>query len=459
MVQERGLEDRSDMQTFKLKKGLELPVQGAPDQTIQPGPEFSTVGVLGSDYLGLKPRMLVQEGDEVQRGTPLFCHKDVPDAMMVAPLTGKVVAINRGARRVLQSVVIEVSDSNDAGVDFSATGDAESAEGITAKLCASGLWTAFRTRPYSKMPQPGTKPSAIFVTAMDSEPLAGDAAVIIKDAGEAFAEGLKAVAKLTDGKTYLCQKDGDTLPGADVAGVEPAAFSGPHPAGLAGTHIHFLEPLAGEKLVWTIGYQDIIAIGRLMQTGHLDPNVVIALSGPGARQPRLIRTVMGASTDDLTSDEVNIEGTARIISGSILSGKLADGPTAFLGRFARQVSIIREDPDQIPMGWIRPMPSKYAVQPVLGSAFAKKLFAFTSNLNGGRRAMVPTGTFEELMPQDYLPTQLLRALLVMDTDTAQALGALELDEEDLGLVGFACPAKYEYGLALRDCLTKIEKEG
>ncbi len=459
MVQERGLEDRSDMQTFKLKKGLELPVQGAPDQTIQPGPEFSTVGVLGSDYLGLKPRMLVQEGDEVQRGTPLFCHKDVPDAMMVAPLTGKVVAINRGARRVLQSVVIEVSDANDAGVDFSATGDAESAEGITAKLCASGLWTAFRTRPYSKMPQPGTKPSAIFVTAMDSEPLAGDAAVIIKDAGEAFAEGLKAVAKLTDGKTYLCQKDGDTLPGADVAGVEPAAFSGPHPAGLAGTHIHFLEPLAGEKLVWTIGYQDIIAIGRLMQTGHLDPNVVVALSGPGARQPRLIRTVMGASTDDLTSDEVNIEGTARIISGSILSGKLADGPTAFLGRFARQVSIIREDPDQIPMGWIRPMPSKYAVQPVLGSAFAKKLFAFTSNLNGGRRAMVPTGTFEELMPQDYLPTQLLRALLVMDTDTAQALGALELDEEDLGLVGFACPAKYEYGLALRDCLTKIEKEG
>ncbi len=453
------MEDRSDMQTFKLKKGLELPVQGAPDQTIQPGPEFSTVGVLGSDYLGLKPRMLVQEGDEVQRGTPLFCHKDVPDAMMVAPLTGKVVAINRGARRVLQSVVIEVSDANDTGVDFSATGDAESAEGITAKLCASGLWTAFRTRPYSKMPQPGTKPSAIFVTAMDSEPLAGDAAVIIKDAGEAFAEGLKAVAKLTDGKTYLCQRDGDTLPGAEVAGVEPAAFSGPHPAGLAGTHIHFLEPLAGEKLVWTIGYQDIIAIGRLMQTGHLDPNVVVALSGPGARQPRLIRTVMGASTDDLTSDEVNIEGTARIISGSILSGKLADGPTAFLGRFARQVSIIREDPDQIPMGWIRPMPSKYAVQPVLGSAFAKKLFAFTSNLNGGRRAMVPTGTFEELMPQDYLPTQLLRALLVMDTDTAQALGALELDEEDLGLVGFACPAKYEYGLALRDCLTKIEKEG
>ena len=447
------------MQTFKLKKGLELPVQGAPDQTIQPGPEFKTVGVLGGDYLGLKPRMLVQEGDAVQRGTPLFCHKDAPDAMMVAPLTGKVVAINRGARRVLQSVVIEVSDANDAGIDFSGTGDAETAEGVTAKLCAAGLWTSFRTRPYSKMPEPGSKPTAIFVTAMDSDPLAGDAALVIADAGEAFAAGLAAVSNLTDGKTYLCQQEGASIPGSDLPGIEAAAFSGPHPSGLAGTHIHFLEPLGGDKQVWTIGYQDVIAIGRLMQTGHLDSNIVIALSGPGARQPRLIRTVMGASTDDLTRDEVNVDGIARIISGSILSGQHADGPTAYLGRFARQISIIREDHDQHTLGWILPMPSKYAVQPVLGSAFAKKLYSFTSNLNGGRRAMVPTGVFEELMSQDYLPTQLLRALLVMDTDTAQALGALELDEEDLGLVGFACPAKYEYGLALRDCLSKIEKEG
>ncbi|WP_074736756.1 Na(+)-translocating NADH-quinone reductase subunit A [Ruegeria halocynthiae] len=447
------------MQTFKLKKGLDLPVDGAPEQNIQPGPAFSNVGVLGNDYLGLKPRMLVQEGDEVQRGTPLFCHKDAPDAMMVAPLSGKIVAINRGARRLLQSVVIEVSDANDTGIDFSDVGDGETAEGITAKLCAAGLWTAFRTRPYSKMPEPGSKPVSIFVTAMDSDPLAADAAVVIADAPDVFALGLTAISQLTEGKTYLCHQDGDSVPGAELPGVEAAAFSGPHPSGLAGTHIHFLEPISANRQVWTIGYQDVIAIGRLLQTGHLDPNVVIALSGPAARQPRLIRTVLGASTDDLTRDEVDVEGTPRIISGSILSGRHAEGPYAYLGRFARQITIIREDPDQIPMGWIRPMPSKYAVQPVLGSAFAKKLYALTSNLNGGRRAMVPTGTFEELMPQDYLPTQLLRALLVMDTDTAQALGALELDEEDLGLVGFACPAKYEYGLALRDCLSKIEKEG
>lgn len=447
------------MKTFNLRKGLDLPVTGAPEQTIHQGPAITSVAVLGPDYLGLKPRMLVQEGEDVQRGTPLFCHKDAEDAVMVAPMTGKVVAINRGARRVLQSVVIEISDAEDKGIDFSAVGDAGTAEGLTAKLCAAGLWTAFRTRPYSKMPQPGSKPEAIFVTAMDSEPLAADAAVIINDAAEAFEAGLKAITLLTDGTTFLCQKAGDSIPGTGVAGVEAAAFDGPHPSGLAGTHIHFLHPVRADDQVWTVSYQDVIAIGRLLMTGHLDPSAVVALAGPAARAPRLVRTVSGASTDELTRGEIAADGPVRVISGSILSGRQAAGPLAYLGRFARQVAIIEEDREQIPMGWIRPMPGKYAVQPVLGSALSRKLFNLTSNLNGGRRAMVPTGTFERLMPQDYLPTQLLRALLVMDTDSAQELGALELDEEDLGLVGFACPAKYEYGLALRDSLTKIEKEG
>ncbi|NDW47179.1 Na(+)-translocating NADH-quinone reductase subunit A [Ruegeria sp. PrR005] len=447
------------MQNFRLKKGLDLPVAGAPEQTIHPGSTVGTVAVLGPDYIGLKPRMLVQEGDEVRRGTPLFCHKDAPEAMIVAPMTGRVAAINRGERRVLQSVVIEVTDAADSGLDFAATGNGKTSEGLTEKLCAAGLWTAFRTRPYSKMPAPGSKPDAIFVTAMDTEPLAADAATVIADAGSAFATGLAAVALLTEGKTWLCHKPGDALPGGDAAGVETATFEGPHPAGLAGTHIHFLDPSSAAKTVWTIGYQDVIAIGRLLETGHIDPSVVIALAGPAARQPRLIRTVMGASTDTMTAGEISIDAPVRVISGSILTGRHATGPFAYLGRFARQVALIEEDHKQHTMGWILPMPSKYAVQPVLGSAFSRKLYKFTSNLNGGRRAMVPTGTFEELMPQDYLPTQLLRAILVMDTDTAQALGALELDEEDLGLVGFACPAKYEYGLALRDCLSKIEKEG
>ncbi|MEM9012447.1 MAG: Na(+)-translocating NADH-quinone reductase subunit A [Pseudomonadota bacterium] len=447
------------MQEFKLRRGLDLPMQGAPVQDIHAGPTIRQVGLLGADYLGLKPRLAVQEGDEVAAGTPIFAHKDTPEAVVVSPLAGTVKAINRGQRRVLISVVIEAQPDLAPPVDFSGVGDAETVEGVAERICAAGLWTSFRTRPYSKVPAPGARPGAIYVTAMDTEPLAPDAAIVIADGREAFAAGLAAIARLSEGPTYLCHEVGADVPGGDVEGVEAVGFSGPHPAGLPGTHMHFLEPPTAGRPVWTIWYQDVIAIGRLMLTGHLDPSRVIALSGPLCRRPRLVRTVMGASMVELTEGEIDGEEQPRLISGSVLSGRAGQGPSAYLGRYARQITAIKEDREQIPMGWIRPMPSKYAVQPVLGSAISRKLYAFTTNLNGGRRAMVPLGTFEELMPQDFLPTQLLRALLVMDTDSAQALGALELDEEDLGLVGFACPAKYEYGLALRDCLTKIEKEG
>jgi len=447
------------VQSFKLKKGLDLPVLGAPVQEISDERAIRTVAVLADDYVGLKPRLVVQEGDVVGAGAPVFFHKDTPQVMVTSPVSGRVTAINRGARRVLVSVEIEVDADAAPPVDFSSTGDVSTVDGLVERLCASGLWTSFRTRPYSKVPDPATRPVALFVTATDTEPLTADPAVVIADSADAFETGLKAIASLSEGKTYLCTKSGDAIPGRDIDKIETAEFSGPHPAGLAGTHIHFLEAPSAEKTIWTIGYQDVIAIGRLVEKGQIDSRRVIALCGPLCTNPRLIRTVDGASMAELAAGETAGDVPVRLISGSILSGRLGEGSSAYLGRYARQITLIKEDHEQIPMGWILPMPSKYAFQPVLGSAFSKKLFALTSNLNGGRRAMVPIGTFEELMPQDFLPTQLLRALLVMDTDQAQALGALELDEEDLGLVGFACPAKYEYGMALRDCLTKIEKEG
>ncbi|WP_295453585.1 Na(+)-translocating NADH-quinone reductase subunit A [uncultured Pseudophaeobacter sp.] len=445
------------MRHYKLRKGLELPVAGAPAQEIHDGPAVRTVALLGSDYLGLKPRLAVQEGDVIAAGAPVFAHKDTPDVQVVSPVSGRVKAVNRGARRVLVSVEIEVDATAAEPVDFSSVGDVSTAEGLAERLCAAGLWTSFRTRPYSKVPASDSRPAAIYVTAMESEPLAADASVIINQAADDFAAGLKAIAMLSEGNTYLCQSGDASIPSAD--GVEVVGFDGPHPAGLAGTHMHFIEPPTSTKTVWSIGYQDVIAIGRLLNTAVVSAERIVALSGPLVSKPRLVRTTVGASMADLLAGELDNSVAPRVISGSILSGRAGQGADGYLGRYARQITVIEEDHKQIPMGWIRPMASKYAVQPVLGSLFSNKLYALTSNLNGGRRAMVPTGTFEQLMPQDYLPTQLLRALLVMDTDQAQALGALELDEEDLGLVGFACPAKYEYGLALRDSLTKIEKEG
>lgn len=446
------------MQRFSLRKGLNIPITGAPSQNIEDGPEVRTVGVLGDDYIGWKPRIAVAEGDVVGPGSPVLISKDMPSIQVVSPVAGRIKAINRGARRKLISVEIEVGEGAEA-VDFSNVGDLSTAGGLVERLSAAGLWTAFRTRPYSKVPAPETRPAAIYVTALDTEPLAGDPAQIINADAEAFATGLAAIAKLSEGKTYLCQADGATLPGGEAQGVETVAFAGPHPAGLAGTHMHFLEPPVGDKVVWTVGYQDVIVIGRLLMTGRYDAACVIALAGPVCANPRLVRTIAGASMTDVARGDLPQDLPVRMISGSVLSGRAGEGADAYLGRYARQITLMEEDHKQIPMGWIRPMFAKYAVQPVLGSALSRAKFPLTTNLNGGRRAMVPLGTFEELMPQDFLPTQLLRAMLVMDTDQAQLLGAMELDEEDLGLVGFACPAKYEYGMALRDCLTKIEKEG
>ena len=224
--------------------------------------------------------------------------------------------------------------------------------------------------------------------------------------------------------------------------------------------MHFLDPPNSTKTVWSISYQDVIAVGNLFLTGYLNISRVISIAGPLAKNPRLIRTVLGASLTDILKDEFYENEPCRVISGSVLSGFQAEGDLSFLGRYSRQVTLIKEDEDKLFFGWINPQPNKFSVMPVLASAFSFfKLFNLTTNLNGGRRAMVPTGVFETLMPQDFLPTQLLRSLIVMDTDVAQSLGALELDEEDISLCTFACPAKYEYGSALRDSLEKIEKEG
>ncbi len=444
---------------FNIKKGLDIPIAGMPRQVIEDTKIPHSVAVLGPNFNGLKPKMLVSVGDKVERGTPLFCHKDNPEVLFVSPSKGFVKEINRGQKRVLLSVVIEIEDLNDRGIPITKLHSKEKSKKNFIKKCLfdSGLWTSFLTRPYSKIPNSNSEPSSIFVTAMDTEPLCPDADVIIKKDVEAFEEGIKRISILTEGKIFICKKENSDL---HIKNFETFEFSGPHPAGLPGTHMHFLDPPNTEKIVWSISYQDVIAIGKLFLTGYIDIYRTISIGGPLSKNPRLIKTVTGACLDDILEGEFSKSENCRIISGSILSGFHAVGDMAYLGKYSKQITIIKEDKEKHFFGWIKPQPNKYSVMPVLLSAFRIfKKFELTSNLNGGRRAMVPTGVFESLMPQDFLPTQLLRALLVMDTDVAQSLGALELDEEDIALCTFACPAKYEYGTALRDNLTKIEKEG
>ncbi|MCX4187306.1 Na(+)-translocating NADH-quinone reductase subunit A [Methylophaga sp. OBS4] len=447
---------------FSIKKGLDLPISGKPEQTISDANSVSSVAVLGNEYVGMKPTMLVEEGQQVKLGQVLFTDKKNPGIQFTSPGAGTVKTINRGPKRVLQSVIIELEGDEeitfkDYSVDALNTLEADT---IKQNLVDSGLWLAFRTRPYSRSPAIDSSPHTIFVTAIDTNPLAADPSVIIKEYADDFKHGLTIISHLSAGKVFVCQAPDIALPVSHRDNIEVRTFSGPHPAGLAGTHIHLLDPVSANKTVWTINYQDVIAIGKLFTTGRLWVERIISLAGPLVNKPRLVRTRLGASTEDLVRNEVE-NVSSRVISGSVLHGHTANNWAAYLGRFHNQISVIAEGTERELLGWIRPGgKNKFsALNVFISSLFPKKELALTTSQNGSPRAMVPVGVFERVMPLDILPTQLLRSLLVKDTDTAQALGCLELDEEDLSLCSFVCSGKYDYGPALRTTLTQIEREG
>ncbi len=446
---------------IKIRKGLDLPIAGKPDQSIGEARTVRSVAILGDDYPGMKPTMAVAEGDAVAKGQLLFSCKKTPGVVYTSPVAGTVAAVNRGAKRALRSVVIDVAEGEE--LQFTAHGpDALgglSREAVVEQLLNSGAWTGIRTRPFSRVPDPTTAPHSIFVTAMDSSPLAADASVIIPEYANEFSAGLDVLTKLTDGPVHVCHEQGKFLPTGNADNITTHEFTGPHPAGLAGTHIHFIDPVSPSKTVWYVNYQDVIAIGHLFLTGSIFAERVVALAGPGAVQPRLVKTVVGANLDELTAGELQ-EAPQRVISGSVLAGHTAEGALAYLGRYHLQVSVLPEDSERRLFGYLSPGSDRHSVFPAfLSKWLGEKNVSFSTTTNGSTRAMVPIGTYDAVMPMDILATQLLRSLLVGDLETAVNLGCLELDEEDIALCTYACPGKYEYGPVLRNVLSQIEKEG
>ncbi len=446
---------------IKLKKGLDIPLQGRPQQLIGDAPEVSSVAVLGTDFAGFAPRIAVQEGQRVRLGQTLVTDKRNPEICFTAPGSGEVTAIHRGARRALQSIVVRLDGDDEETFDVIHPERMAEArvETIRANLLASGLWTAFRTRPFSRVPPPETEPAAVFVTAIDTNPLAPDPSVIIAEATEAFDFGLRIIARLTGGYLYIC-----TAPRASIAcpggeQLQHVEFSGPHPAGLAGTHIHFLHPVGEKARVWHIGYQDVIAIGRLFETGRLPVQRVVSVAGPCVIEPCLLRTRLGARIYDLLRGKIR-PGKVRLISGSVLSGHRATGPLAWLGRYHNQVTVLEEGTEREFLSFMKPGTHKYSSLRAYASHLLHRGdYALTTSQNGSPRAMVPIGAFERVVPLDVLPTPLLKALVVRDIDRARELGCLELDEEDLALCSFVCNGKYEYGPYLRDVLDELERNG
>ncbi|MDX1484209.1 MAG: NADH:ubiquinone reductase (Na(+)-transporting) subunit A [Alphaproteobacteria bacterium] len=414
---------------FRIRRGLDLSLPGAPRPMIDDGIGIDTVALMVADYPGLRPAMKVAQGDRVAAGDALFADRRRPDLVFTAPVAGTVVRVaNRSEPLEAQTVEI-VRDGEDARRFETATA-AMDRDSVTAVLLESGLWPAFRARPFDRIPDPGETPEAIFVTAMASDPLAGDPAAIIAAHAARFEKGVEVLGCLGDGPVHVCQGPGPALAKGSVV------FDGPHPAGLPGTHIHFLHPVDAGGTVWHLDCQDVIAIGRLFAEGEPWRERVVALAGPGVRDPRLCSLPLGANLDELTAGQLKA-GDQRVISGSVLSGRRA----RYLGRYHRQVSVLPEGWD-VPAGVFGPIAGPVST--------AQK---------GAPGPLLALDAFERVMPLGLLPVPLLRALSVGDRDAAVRLGCLELVEEDLALMSYVCPGRGEYGPLLRRMLRRIEDQG
>ncbi|HBT77939.1 MAG TPA: NADH:ubiquinone reductase (Na(+)-transporting) subunit A [Planctomycetaceae bacterium] len=457
---------------FRIRRGLDLPLAGGPAQRIEDAPRIRKVYLMSDDYVGMKPTFRVQEGQKVKLGQILFDDKKTPGVHFTSPGGGTVKEIVRGAKRSFQYISIELDaleESERFPIFPPGTLDELGPEVVRDNLVASGLWTSFRTRPYSRIPSPQTTPHTLFVNAMDTNPLAADPDVIINSSPQtknAFHNGLKVLSRICGKKLYCCLSPHSPFKEIFVKHMEVATFAGPHPAGLVGTHIHLIDPVGQQKTVWHIGYQDVIAIGRLFTEGKIPTERIVSLAGPKVRNPRLVRTRLGACLTELTCGELAETGPNRIVSGSVLCGRAAigddigdSGTHPGLGRYHTQVSVIEEMPRPEFFGWAFPGLNKFSISPLLASTWlCVKRFNMNTSMMGGHRAVFPVRQLDDVMPLDIMPIFLAKALEMGDLEQSEQLGMLELDEEDLALCTFVDPGKNDYCANLRIMLDRMHKE-
>jgi Na+-transporting NADH:ubiquinone oxidoreductase subunit A len=445
--------------SVKLKKGLDIRTSGRAENIIIPGIQSAFYGVKPVDFPGLTPKLNVKQGDKVLAGTPLFHDKIRPEILFTSPVSGTVTSITRGDRRKLLEIVIE--KDGDEFVDFGKKDIAGmDRESVIQALLVSGLWPAVRQRPYHVVANPNDVPKAIFISGFDTAPLAPDFNFIMDNSSEnLFQSGIKALKKLTRGKINLILNGKGSSPAilTGAPDVEISHFSGPHPAGNVGVHIHHLDPLNKGEIVWFVNLQDIVAIGRLFEEGVYKHERLVALTGSEVLNPRYYKILSGASVAPLTTGNVK-EGNLRYISGNILTGARIE-KDGYVGYYDSQVTVIPEGDYSEFFGWMMPGFNKFSFYKTFGSSLIpRKSYTLDTNFHGGERAFVMTGQYEKVVPMDIYPMQLLKAILAEDIDLMENLGIYEIAEEDFALCEYICPSKVEIQDIVRKGLNLMIKE-
>jgi Na+-transporting NADH:ubiquinone oxidoreductase subunit A len=450
---------------FRIRKGLDLPLPRPRTDSTAEYRAVSQVALVGQDY-PLKPHFLVAEGDSVTRGQTLFTDKNEPRIRVNSPVTGKVAQINRGERRVFESLVLEVQNA-ESGSSEPYKGKLHHADRIHLReyLQQKGAWVHLRTRPFSLIAHPDAEPAAIFVNAMDTRPGAMPMRALIQGREAELKTGLEVLAALTNNTVFFCQSPAEDWSFVSEQNYDHGAklvvarFAGPHPAGLSSTHIHFLRPASLKHTVWTISAQHVADIGALMTTGNLPNHTRLCLTDIARKGSQFIETLKGASTHELFSGFVQGDASPqRVIAGNILHGWAAEGAHAYVGMHHNQVTLLPRETRRHFLQWLRPGWRSHSITRTVLGRYQQTRIAWNTSLYGGERALVPIGSYERVMPLDILMTPLLRALLTGDIDQAAELGALELEPEDLSLATYVCPGKKDYGALLAEALQSLRKE-
>ena len=467
--------------TITIRKGLDLPISGAAELRLTDARSIATYAVKPTDFVGLTPRLLVEEGGAVMVGDALFCDKNDERIRFTSPVSGKVKAIVRGEKRKLMAVVVETDFKSSPTIALPQT-----AEEIKAVMLQCGLWTMMRQRPFGTVANPDDTPKAIFVSAFNSSPLAPDYDFVMQGREEAFKKGLNALTQLTEGMVHVCfrpyQKLAEQLSTLNSQ-LSTHFVNGPHPTGNIGTQIAHIDPINKGEVVWTMNIQDVAVLGELVATGIYNPEKVIAVAGPNIKNPHYYRVKAGVCLSEITKAQLLNTGFPkmdtndaakenRVISGDILSGTQipADG---FLSAYDDLVSILPEGDYYDFMGWLMPGLRKFSFSRTFLSGFMPKstfkpmgislprfenLWKFDTNTHGDERPLVFTGNFERVFPFDIYPTQLIKACVVGDIDLMENLGIYEVEPEDFALCEFIDTSKTDLQAIIHEALEKLRKE-
>lgn len=449
------------MATYHIKKGYTIPINGSPAKTRKSLGTPKTLGICPTDFKGIKPKLTVKLDENVKVGTPLFFDKKHPEVQFVSPAGGTVSAINYGPRRKILEIVITLASQEESVEYPKLSMDAlkgKTAEELKETMLQAGIWPFLRRRPFNTIADPNETPKSVFVNCMDTAPLAADPEFSLEGREDAFAMGIEVLKKLAGDRIHVVTEEGKGKPFSKATGVHTHQFSGKHPAGLASTHISKIDPINKGEMVWVINARDLIAIGSFFETGKFPTTKVIALSGAGIKEPAYYEVRAGLQLNDLVGNQLS-DGVQRVISGNILTGiqRKADG---FLGFYDNLVSVIPEPAITRFMGWLMPGFSR----PSFTRTFFSKLipgkkYDFDTNLNGGHRAMVQSGMYEDVVALDVMPEFLIKAVLCSDIELMEKLGILECDSEDFALCSYICPSKVEITTIIEEGLELMEKDG